>query len=233
MKAGKLTPQELRQLVRKELVLSENGCILFDDTVIDKNHSLALEVVRRQWSGNAKEVIKGIGVVTCVYVNPDIDKFRVIDFRIFDPERDGRSKREIILPVPCWFGFGSIKPPNRPIPMFAKSSRVYSATTCVTNFVSLLFLCFLRKSYMIRVTSLLGWSPPFATITPHRCMMWSGWAGQSARAATCRHHSISMTSCSPVRRKSSPQLFSTATRSRRRMRTQQHRARQLPKPVSV
>jgi hypothetical protein len=97
MKAGKLTPQELRQLVRKELVLSENGCILFHDTVIDKNHSLALEVVRRQWSGNAKEVIKGIGVATCVYVNPDIDKFRVIDFRIFDPERDGRSKLDQLM----------------------------------------------------------------------------------------------------------------------------------------
>jgi hypothetical protein len=97
MKASKLTPQELRQSVRKELVLSENGYILFDDTVIDKNHSFAIEVVRRQWSGNAKKVIKGIGVVTCVYVNPDIDKFWVIDFRIFDPERDGRSKLDHLM----------------------------------------------------------------------------------------------------------------------------------------
>jgi len=92
MRESKLTPLELRQLVRQELVLSENGYILFDDTVLDKSHSFAIELVRRQWSGNAKKVIKGIGIVTCVYVNPDIDRFWVIDYRVYDPERDGRSK---------------------------------------------------------------------------------------------------------------------------------------------
>ena len=97
MRGNKLTPRELRQMVRKELVLSEDGYILFDDTVLDKNHSFAIELVRRQWSGNAKKVIKGIGLVTCVYVNPDIDKFWVIDYRIFDPERDGRSKLDHLL----------------------------------------------------------------------------------------------------------------------------------------
>lgn len=97
MREHKLTPQELRQWVRKELVLSENGYILFDDTVLDKSHSFTIELVRRQWSGNAKKVIKGIGVVTCVYVNPDIERFWVIDYRIFDPERDGRSKLDHLL----------------------------------------------------------------------------------------------------------------------------------------
>ncbi len=92
MREEKLTPRELRQRVRPELILSENGYILFDDTVLDKNYSFAIELVRRQWSGNEKKVIKGIGIVTCVYVNPDVDKFWVIDYRIFDPERDGRSK---------------------------------------------------------------------------------------------------------------------------------------------
>jgi hypothetical protein len=92
-----LTPRELRQAVRSELVLSENGYILFDDTVLDKNHSFAIEVVRRQWSGNAKKVIKGIGIVTCVYINPELDRFWVIDYRLFDPDRDGRSKLAHLL----------------------------------------------------------------------------------------------------------------------------------------
>lgn len=92
MRENKLTPLELRQLVRQELILSENGYVLFDDTVLDKSHSFAIELVRRQWSGNAKKVIKGIGIVTCVYVNPDIGRFWVIDYRVYDPERDGRSK---------------------------------------------------------------------------------------------------------------------------------------------
>jgi len=97
MREAKLTPQELRQMVRSELVLSENGYILFDDTVLDKSHSFAIEVVRRQWSGNEKKVIKGIGLVTCVYVNPDTDQFWVIDYRLFDPERDGKSKIDHLL----------------------------------------------------------------------------------------------------------------------------------------
>jgi len=97
MRAAKLTPRELRQMVRPELVLSANGYILFDDTVLDKSHSFAIELVRRQWSGNAKKVIMGIGIVTCVYVNPDTDQFWVIDYRIFDPDRDGRSKLDHLL----------------------------------------------------------------------------------------------------------------------------------------
>src|ERR1700722_13617466 len=37
-------------------------------------------------------LIKGIGVVNCVYVNPETEQFWVIDYRIFDPEGDGKTK---------------------------------------------------------------------------------------------------------------------------------------------
>jgi hypothetical protein len=65
---------------------------VFDDTVVDKRHSYQIELVRRQYSGNAKRVIKGIGVVTCVYVNPELDRFWIIDYRIYHPDGDGKSK---------------------------------------------------------------------------------------------------------------------------------------------
>ena len=68
------------------------GFLVFDDTVIDKNFSKTIELVRSQYSGNAHKVIKGIGVVTCVYVNPQIDQFWIIDYRIYDPDGDGKSK---------------------------------------------------------------------------------------------------------------------------------------------
>jgi hypothetical protein len=66
--------------------------VIFDDTGLDKNSSSAMDLVRRQYSGNAKAVIQGIGVVTCVYVNPELDQFGVIDYRIYDPAGDGHSK---------------------------------------------------------------------------------------------------------------------------------------------
>ena len=76
---------------------SHQGYLLLDDTVLDKRHSHFIEMVRRQWSGNAQAVIPGIGVVTCVYVNPELQRFWVLDFRLFDPERDGRSKIDHLL----------------------------------------------------------------------------------------------------------------------------------------
>ncbi len=48
--------------------------------------------MRRQYSGNAGGVVKGIGIVTCVYYNASADRFWVIDYRIFDPDRDGKTK---------------------------------------------------------------------------------------------------------------------------------------------
>ena len=68
------------------------GYVLFDDTVLDKRYAHQMELVRRQYSGNAKGVINGIGVVTCVYVNPTLDRFWLIDYRIYDPQTDGKTK---------------------------------------------------------------------------------------------------------------------------------------------
>lgn len=66
--------------------------MIFDDTVLDKNFSHKIELVRLQFSGNAHGLIKGIGLVNCVYVNPETGQYWVIDYRIYDPDRDGKSK---------------------------------------------------------------------------------------------------------------------------------------------
>jgi hypothetical protein len=87
-----LEPRLLWEQVRSHLVITPDGFVVFDDTVIDKNHSLHIELVRRQYSGNAHGLIKSIGVVTCVYVNPHSNQFWVIDYRIYDPDGDGKTK---------------------------------------------------------------------------------------------------------------------------------------------
>jgi len=68
--------------VVSQVVQTENGYVVFDNTVADKTYSSSIELVRRQYSGNAHGVIKGIGVVTCVYINPELDEFWVIDDRV-------------------------------------------------------------------------------------------------------------------------------------------------------
>ena len=75
--------------VEGQIIRTSQGYIVFDDTVLDKNYSFAIELVRRQYSGNAHGVIKGIGVVTCIYLNPEVDQFWLIDYRLYDPDGDG------------------------------------------------------------------------------------------------------------------------------------------------
>ena len=91
---NKYPPRLVWEKVESQLVLSPQGIIAFDDTVLDKNYSKSIETVRRQFSGNAKAIIRGIGVVTCVYVNPETNQFWIIDYRLFSPETDGRTKLE-------------------------------------------------------------------------------------------------------------------------------------------
>jgi hypothetical protein len=92
LRDDKLTPHLVWEQTKGQLIESPNGYLLFDDTVADKNHSRFIELVRRQWSGNAKSVIRGIGVVTCLYVNPELDQFWLIDYRLFAPDADGKTK---------------------------------------------------------------------------------------------------------------------------------------------
>ncbi len=92
LKTEKLTPRLLWEKVKDTVVYSPHGAIIFDDTVLDKSYSSAIEGVRRQYSGNEHAIIKGIGLVNCVYYNPEADRFWVLDYRLFDPERDGKTK---------------------------------------------------------------------------------------------------------------------------------------------
>lgn len=88
----KIQPSLVWEHVRSQVAQTPQGFLVFDDTVLDKNYSRQMELVRRQYSGNRHEIINGIGVVTCVYVNPERDQFWIIDYRIHDPEGDGKTK---------------------------------------------------------------------------------------------------------------------------------------------
>jgi hypothetical protein len=88
----RMTPRLVWENVKGDVKQVAGGYLVFDDTVLDKRNSRQIELVRRQYSGNAHGVIRGIGVVTCVYVNPETGEFWIIDYRIYDPVGDGKSK---------------------------------------------------------------------------------------------------------------------------------------------
>ena len=92
LKNEKLTPRLLWDNVKDIIQVSENAYLVFDDTVIDKRYAVEIEITKRQYSGNEHRVIQGIGLINCIYVNYKLGKFWVVDYRIYDPDRDGKTK---------------------------------------------------------------------------------------------------------------------------------------------
>jgi hypothetical protein len=92
LRGDKLTSRLIWENVQSQVVLSPQGYLIFDDSVLDKNFSHNIELVRRQYSGNAHGVIKGIGMVNCLYVNPESGNYWIIDYRIFEPDGDSKTK---------------------------------------------------------------------------------------------------------------------------------------------
>ena len=66
----KLTPVLVWEHTEPKIKQSSNGFIVFDDSILDR----------------------GIGFVNCIYINPESNEYWLIDYRIFDPELDGKSK---------------------------------------------------------------------------------------------------------------------------------------------
>ena len=77
----------------KEFVLSSSGVLIVDDTVLDKNRSRKVELVRWQYSGNAHDVIRGIGVVNLLWQG-DNGEYCPADFRIYNPPEDDKTKND-------------------------------------------------------------------------------------------------------------------------------------------
>ncbi len=92
LRREKLTPRLLWENVKPLIQVNEKAYVIFDDTVLDKRYAEDIELTRRQYSGNEHRVVKGIGLISCAYVNPETSQFWVIDYRIYDPEGDGKSK---------------------------------------------------------------------------------------------------------------------------------------------
>ena len=87
-----VTPEIIWEQVKTVIDYDEDAFLVFDDSVSDKNHSHKIELVRLQYSGNAHGLIKGIGVVNCLYVNPKTQRYWIIDWRVYAPDSDAKSK---------------------------------------------------------------------------------------------------------------------------------------------
>jgi hypothetical protein len=88
----KVTPEMIWEQVKDVIEADPDAFLVFDDSVLDKNHSHKIDMVRLQYSGNAHGLIKGIGVVNCLYVSPRTQRYWIIDWRVYEPDSDAKSK---------------------------------------------------------------------------------------------------------------------------------------------
>lgn len=88
----RITGRMVWESVSQYIEADEDAFVIIDDSVLDKNYSYEIESVQYQYSGTAHKVLKGIGIVNLVYVNPKSGKFWIIDFRIYNKILDGKTK---------------------------------------------------------------------------------------------------------------------------------------------
>ena len=89
----RLRPRHVWEAVKPHLEQTPDGNhVVFDDTVVDKRYAKEIALAKKQYSGNAQGLINGIGIVLCVYVNVVLDRFWLIDSRIYDIQSDGKTK---------------------------------------------------------------------------------------------------------------------------------------------
>jgi Transposase DDE domain len=93
----KLSPKVVREKALELIIPSPNGYLAYDDTVMDKGSSHEIEIASAQYSGQKHGITTGIGVVTSVYINPELNKYWILDYRIYDKSTDGKKKTDHAL----------------------------------------------------------------------------------------------------------------------------------------
>ena len=146
LRGEKLTSRLIWENVRSQIVFSKYGYLIFDDSVQDKNFSDKIELVRRQYSGNAHGIIKGIGMVNCLYVNPETGQYWIIDYRIFEPDNDGKTKLDHVQDMLA----GAIA--DKQLPFWAVLMDTWYATKNLMLFiesVDKVYYCPLRDNRLV------------------------------------------------------------------------------------
>jgi len=88
------TSTDLWKIVRPHINDTETSVIIADDSVQDKRYSHFIELVKNQYSGNEHGLVKGICLVNFVHSSGQDNDFWPINYRIYHPEADGKTKND-------------------------------------------------------------------------------------------------------------------------------------------
>ena len=88
------TARGLWELVAGLIQDSPEAFMLVDDSVQDKRYSRFIEMVKLQYSGAEHGLVRGIGIVNLVHSAADQKDFYPMDYRIYAPAQDGKTKND-------------------------------------------------------------------------------------------------------------------------------------------
>ena len=74
-----MTPDVIWEQVKGVIETDPDAFLVFDDSVTGKNNSHKIEMLRLQYSGDARGLIKGFGVINFLYFNPKTQRYWTID----------------------------------------------------------------------------------------------------------------------------------------------------------
>jgi hypothetical protein len=92
LKREKITARQVWELVEGLINNSSDAYLIVDDSVQNKQYSKSIELVKKQYSGAVGGLVRGIGVVN--WVHSDGAEHYPIDYRIYDPSSDGKTKND-------------------------------------------------------------------------------------------------------------------------------------------
>lgn len=85
-------PRDLWRIADNHVDRSEPCLLIGDDIVLAKSRSKKIELVNYQYSGNAHDVIAGIGLINLLWHGLNSEESVPIDYRIYDKDTDGKTK---------------------------------------------------------------------------------------------------------------------------------------------
>jgi hypothetical protein len=88
------TARQLWELARPLIDDSPQAYLILDDSVQDKRYSRKIDLVKRQYSGALPGLVRGIGVVNLVHSSGQKGDFYPIDYRVYAPDTDGKTKND-------------------------------------------------------------------------------------------------------------------------------------------
>lgn len=88
----KATARQVWELAKEVIRDSAQSYLIVDDSVQDKRYSRKIELVKNQYSGAEHGLVNGIGIINLVH--SDGASFTPIDYRLYAPMQDGKTKNE-------------------------------------------------------------------------------------------------------------------------------------------